>query len=91
MPEPVSDFILTPHALLGMQRRGLGETLVNQVLTAPEQREVVRPGRDLLQSRIDMGGRHYLLRVIVDVDRNPAEVVTVYRTSRIEKYWRNEP
>lgn len=24
----------------------------------------------------------------VDVDRNPPEVVTVYRTSKIEKYWR---
>ena len=91
MPEPISDFILTPHALLGMQRRGLEETLLRRVLAAPEQREVVRPGRDLLQSRIDMGGKLYLLRVFVDVNRNPAEVVTVYRTSRIEKYWRNEP
>ena len=91
MPEPISDFILTPHALLEMQRRGLEETLLRRVLAAPEQREVVRPGRDLLQSRIDMGGKLYLLRVFVDVNRNPAEVVTVYRTSRIEKYWRNEP
>lgn len=91
MPEPISDFILTPHALLGMQRRGLEATLLSQVLSAPEQREVVRPGRDLLQSRIDMDGKRYLLRVFVDVDKNPAEVVTVYRTSRIEKYWRNEP
>ena len=91
MPEPISDFILTPHALLGMQRRGLEETLLRQVLAAPEQREMVRPGRDLLQSRIDTGGKLYLLRVFVDVDRNPAEVVIVYRTSRIEKYWRNEP
>ena len=32
----------------------------------------------------------YLLRVFVDVDRTPAEVVTVYRTSKIEKY-RSQP
>jgi hypothetical protein len=29
-----------------------------------------------------------LVRVFVDVDRKPAEVVTAYRTSRIAKYWR---
>jgi hypothetical protein len=29
----------------------------------------------------------YLVRVFVDVDRQPAEVVTVYRTSKIYKYW----
>jgi len=30
----------------------------------------------------------YLLRVFVDVDRVPPEVVTVYRTSKLPKYWR---
>ena len=30
----------------------------------------------------------YLLRVFVDTDREPPEVVTVYRTSKITKYWR---
>jgi hypothetical protein len=33
----------------------------------------------------------YLIRVIVDVDRKPAEVVTVYRTSKISKYWKESP
>jgi hypothetical protein len=40
------------------------------------------------RSRIEIAGKVYLVRVIVDVDRQPAEVVTVYRTSRIAKYWR---
>ena len=35
-------------------------------------------------------GVKYLVRVVVDVDRNPAEVVTAYRTSKIAKYWREE-
>jgi hypothetical protein len=38
-----------------------------------------------------MEGKRYLVRAFVDVDRSPAEVVTVYRTSRIAKYWRVEP
>jgi len=32
----------------------------------------------------------YLVRVIVDEGVNPARVVTVYRTTKIEKYW-NKP
>jgi hypothetical protein len=35
-------------------------------------------------------GKIYLLRVLVDIDRQPAEVVTAYRTSRVEKYWKSE-
>ena len=35
--------------------------------------------------------REYLVRVFVDLDRDPPEVVTVYRTSKIDKYWRAEP
>jgi hypothetical protein len=73
-----------------LQRRGLDEAIVGQVLAAPEQREALRPGRDVLQSRLEMEGKRYLVRVFVDVDRSPAEVVTVYRTSKIDKYWRTE-
>ncbi|HWP92718.1 MAG TPA: hypothetical protein VNN20_11050 [Thermodesulfobacteriota bacterium] len=41
------------------------------------------------QSHIDFGdGRIFLLPVIVAEDIDPAVVVTVYRTSKIDKYWR---
>jgi len=41
------------------------------------------------QSQSDFGhGRIYLLRAIVRDDIDPGVVVTVYRTSKIEKYWR---
>ena len=33
----------------------------------------------------------YLVRVFVDVYRNPDEVVTVYMTSKLAKYWRLAP
>lgn len=91
-PEPISGFVLTAHAVFEMERRGVSEELVRGVLAAPEQRLPVRPGRDVLQSRVSLGvpGRTYLVRVFVDVDRAPAEVVTAYRTSKIAKYWREE-
>ena len=73
-----------------MSRRGLSEDAVARVLRAPEQRLEVRPGRVLFQSRLmlEEPGRTYLVRVFVDVDRRPAQVVTAYRTTKILKYWR---
>jgi hypothetical protein len=68
----------------------LSEEMVRAILLAPDQRIEVRPGRDVLQSKISFRQpeKAFLLRVFVDIDRLPAEVVTVYRTSKIEKYWR---
>ncbi len=89
---PITEYRLTDHARLEMERRQITEAEVAQALAAPEQTEEVRPGRVVCQSRVEHGKpvRTYLLRVFVDIDRRPAEVVTVYRTSRLEKYWREE-
>ena len=57
MPEPIVTFVLTPHATLELQRRGLDEAIVRQVLAAPEERKAHRPGRDVLQSRIEIAGK----------------------------------
>jgi hypothetical protein len=32
-----------------------------------------------------------LVRVIVDVEQDPVVIVTVYRTSKVAKYWRPSP
>jgi hypothetical protein len=88
MAEPITDYILTPHAASEMRRRGISETVVAEVLRGPEQRAPIRAGRDVLQSRRAFQGKLYLVRVFVDTDRTPVEVVTVYRTSKMDKYWR---
>lgn len=91
-PDPVTDYAITLHAMMEMQRRGLDEATVRSVLSAPGQRRQVRLGRVVLQSRITLGApsREYLVRVFVDVDRRPADVITVYLTSKIAKYWKEE-
>jgi len=88
--EPIPDYVITVHAALEMKRRGLSEDMIRSVLAAPEQRWEARPGRVILQSRVSLGAlaRGFLVRVFVDVDRRPAEVVTAYRTTKIGKYWR---
>ncbi len=90
MAEPLKEFVITEHAAFELRRRGIARETVQQVLSAPEQRHEVRPGREVFQVRISLGvpSKTYLVRVFVDIDREPAEVVTAYRTSKIAKYWR---
>jgi GNAT superfamily N-acetyltransferase len=86
--EAIRDYVVTVHAARQMRRRGIGEEVLQRVLRAPEERRRLREGRDVLQSRIEMAGKTYLVRVFVDTHRQPPEVVTIYRTSRINRYWR---
>ena len=74
----MAEYIFSDHARFRLARRGLSEALVRRVLDDPEQRFEVRPGREVRQSVVVAvgDGARYLLRVLVDVDRVPAEVVT---------------
>jgi len=84
-------YVLTDHAVQQAARRGIALSRVAEVVGSPEQRFPQRPGRDIFQSRVVERDRTWLVRVIVDVDRDPAEVVTVYRTSSVTRYWRDLP
>jgi len=81
----LSSSVITEHALSQMIRRQISEQELRQVLSNPEGVFPVRKGRLVVQA---MNG-NYLLRVFVDVDRKPPEVVTSYRTSNIGKYRRS--
>lgn len=85
MDDDLSKAILTGHARTEMARRQVAEVDIREVLARPQETFRLRPGRIVVQSILADG---YLLRVFVDIDRSPPEVVTVYRTSRVSKYSR---
>ena len=89
-PVPLLRYRITDHAKMEMRRRRITEADITRALSNPEQVDEVGNGRVIFQSRIEIGEtpKAYLLRVIVDIDRNPPVVVTAYRTSKVEKYWR---
>jgi hypothetical protein len=87
MADAIENWVLTQHADEEMAGRGIDLATVAAVLAAPEQRLSVRPGRDVLQSRVAIEDKIYLVRVFVDVDREPPAIVTAYRTSKVGKYW----
>jgi uncharacterized protein DUF4258 len=91
--EPIDEFVISAHARSEMQRRGLTQEIIQQVIASPEQRVGVREHRIVLHSRVMMGTpqKMYLVRVVIDTDRRPARVVTVYRTTKVDKYWRTGP
>ncbi len=84
-------FRLSRHAEEEMIRRQIPQEWVDALLDAPEQTIPQPNGTEVLQSRFAAkDGRMYLVRAVVAITKQPAIVVTVYRTSKIEKYWKRE-
>ncbi len=78
---------LTEHAGLEMQRRQVRPEWVEAVMAEPEQIVAGLDGRKVYQGRVSADGKTYLLRLIVEDWHTPPVIVTLYRTSKIEKYW----
>jgi hypothetical protein len=80
--------VFTEHARRQMARRGIEEAQVRLTIETPEWSAEIRPGRVVAQRTFtrETPPRAFLLRVFVDIDRNPPEIVTGYWTSRIGKY-----
>ncbi len=84
-------FRYSRHAEEELARRRIPRALADEVLRHPQQVVPERDSRSAYQSKVDFGGgRAFLLRLIVDEATDPVMVVTAYRTSKIEKYWRRK-
>lgn len=82
------EYKISRHAQTEMERRNISLPQVESVLDSPQQILLEREGRKVYQSKVEFGnGKIFLLRVIVADDVEPKVVITVYRTSKIEKYW----
>jgi hypothetical protein len=82
-------FRFSKHAIREMEQRRIPSGLVESVLENPQQIISEEGKLNAYPSQIDFGdGRIFLLRVIVNENFRPPVIVTVYRTSKIDKYWR---
>jgi len=75
---------------LEIARRDIPFDVVEHVLSNPEQSVPEHGGLVARQSRVELEGKQDLVRVVVAEHPDATAVVTVYRTSRIGKYWRSE-
>ena len=71
-----------------MQLRDIPLAVVESVLAAPGQKVPEHGDVVCYQSKVEINQKPYLLRVMVNEKTTPKKVVTVYRTSKINKYWK---
>ncbi len=88
MHNGIMNFVLTDHARSEAQRRQIPLEWIESTMMQPEQVSSGTNNRKVYQSRIVADGKTYLVRLIVEDGHQPPVVVTVYRTSKLEKYWR---
>ena len=81
-------FHFSKHVLEELEERQIPRMLVERVLESPEQKTSVLDNINCYQSRVEISGKQYVVRVLVNDTVQPPVVVTAYRTSKIRKYWR---
>lgn len=79
---------LSAHVQKEMERRGIPLAVVESVLAAPAQKVPEHGDVVCYQSKVEINQKPYLVRVMVNEAARPPKVVTVYRTSKINKYWK---
>jgi hypothetical protein len=78
-------FALSRHVLEELHRRRIPRSALEAVLAAPAQKVPEQGDVVCYQSMVEIDQKDYLLRVMVNETRQV--VVTVYRTSKVRKYW----
>jgi hypothetical protein len=84
------EYIFSQHALEQMRLRGISKTLVESILKKPDQRKEVDDLTVLQGIRTEETGEFFLVRVFINEKRDPNVIVTVYKTSKIQKYYESE-
>jgi hypothetical protein len=70
-----------------MDLRGIPMEIVGSIIARPDQK-LEHDNLMVLQSIVrDINEQRFLIRVFLNINKTPALVVTVYKTSKIEKYY----
>jgi len=79
-------FVFSKHSLEQMQLRNIRKSIVEEILGNPDH-VIKEDGKKVYHSVKVSGGKRYLFRIFVSINKTPNIVITVYRTSKIEKYY----
>jgi len=84
--------ILTSHARFEAKRRAISTKLIRKVASKPEQLIKGRKKKWIAQSKYfdELEQQTMLLRVIFEETKDVRKIITVYKTSKIDKYWKKE-
>ncbi len=89
MKEVLGSYEISRHAINEMSVRQIPSEIVKEIVLRPQQTYPQDDEIEIRQSIIEFEGQgNYLVRVFVNIKKNPNLVITVYRTSKINKYWK---
>ncbi len=85
------NYILSQHAQDQLVERKISPDMLDLVVESPEQVVLDNYGGTVHQSKfVADNGKTYLLRAFINDEVKPAIVKSIYLTSKIRKYWREE-
>ena len=89
MTDRERDFIFSKHAREQMMRRGINYDIVLSVVSNPDQiiTDDENPAIIIYQSLIKENEQLFLYRVFVNRHKQPNVIITLYKTTKISKYY----
>ena len=80
-------FIFSKHALEQIDLRGLSKTIVEEVLSKPDE-IIIQDEITIYQSVVSfLPDGNIQIRVFINNQKEPNVIITVYKTSKIKKYY----
>ena len=86
------EIMISDHARFEAERRGISIDTIMEVAKSPQQEVASIRGRTICQSKLfdTVTDKEMLFRLIVEDAEDIRKVITVYKTSKTDKYWKSE-
>lgn len=83
------EVIIESHASFEAERRGISEEFIKSAVGNPQQKLPSKKGRVIVQNKYydEVEKKQMLVRIIGIETSEKFNVITVYKTSKINKYW----
>ncbi|MBM2813740.1 MAG: hypothetical protein HW421_502 [Ignavibacteria bacterium] len=79
------EYKFSNHSMDKISKRNIPVELIDEVLKFPEQ-QYNENGVEIYQGLVEIENNEYLLRIFVNEEETPCNIITVYFTSKIDKY-----
>lgn len=80
------EYIFSKHALDQMIRREISKEQVSSILKDPDFIGIQDSGTKVYSKILTENSNNYLYRVFVNELKKPSVIITVYKTSKTDKY-----
>lgn len=80
---------ISKHAKMQMEARNISLAVVESTIESPAS-VLLEDDKKIYQAISNINGQNYLIRVFVNILEQPNVVITVYKTSKINKYYENK-